>query len=36
MEVIKYISYFFNFPPIQAEHLQNFIKKYEQGRTSVS
>ena len=23
---------FFYFSPIQAEHLQNFIKKYEQGR----
>ena len=33
MDVIKDISYFFNFSPIRAEHLQNFIKKYEQGRT---
>ena len=33
MEVIKDISYFFNFSPIRAEHLQNLIKKYEQGRT---
>ena len=33
MDVIKDISYFFNFSPIRAEHLQNFIKKYEQERT---
>ena len=33
MDVIKDISYFFNFSPIGAEHLQNFIKKYEHGRT---
>ena len=33
MHVIKDISYFLNSPPIRAEHLQNFIKKYEQGRT---
>ena len=29
MDVIKDISYFFNFYPIKAEHLQNFLKKYE-------
>ena len=29
MDVIKHISYFFNFYPIKAEHLQNFLKKYE-------
>ena len=29
MDVIKDISYFFKFYPIQAEHLQNFLKKYE-------
>ena len=33
MDVIKYISYFSNFSPLRAEHLQNFIKKYEKGRT---
>ena len=35
MDVIKDISYFFNFSRIRAEHLQNFIKKYEQGRIKV-
>ena len=33
MDVIKGISYFLNFPLIRAEHLQNFIKKYKQGKT---
>ena len=33
MDVIKDIAYFFDFSPIRAEHLQNFIKKYVQGRT---
>ena len=33
MDVIKDISYFLNFSLIRAEHLQNFIKKYQQGRT---
>ena len=33
MDVIKVISYFLSFSPIRAEHLQNFKKKYEQGRT---
>ena len=32
MDAIKDISSFFNFSAIRAEHLQNFIKKYEQGR----
>ena len=32
MDVIKDISYFLNFFPIRIEHLQKFVKKYEQGR----
>ena len=32
MDVIKDIPYFLNFSPSRTEHLQNFIKKYEQGR----
>ena len=32
MDVIKDISDFFNFSPIRTKHLQNFVKKYEQGR----
>ena len=32
MDVIKDISYFLFLFTIRAEHLQNFIKKYEQGR----
>ena len=35
MDAIKDISYLFNFSPIRAEHLQNFIKKHEQGRMCV-
>ena len=32
MDVFKDILYFCNFSPIRAEHLKNFVKKYEQGR----
>ena len=31
-DVIKDISFFLKFSPIPGEHLQNFVKKYEQGR----
>ena len=34
MDLIKDISCLFNFSPTWAEHLQNFIKKYEQGKTN--
>ena len=33
MDRVKAISYFLNFSPIQADYLQNSVKKYEQGRT---
>ena len=33
VDVIKDISYYFNFSPIWAKNLQNFINKYDQGRT---
>ena len=34
IDVIKDISYFLNFSPIWAKHLQIFIKKIEKGRTN--
>ena len=35
MDVIKDSScFFFYFSPFKTEHLQNFLKKYEQGRTN--